>query len=97
MKLVFRSTYVDDITKKGLEQISTEDLSSVKNHKRQVDIGCAATNILNGLQRRDEIDEPTVFAFHNKCLLWAFIIAVIEKSIERILVGMDFFEKGSFA
>jgi hypothetical protein len=70
------------------------DLSSQKKyHKRSVDLGCAATNTLQRLQRQDAIDEAGVFTFHNQCR--AFIIAVIEKLRERMVKGMDFLKRAS--
>ena len=65
--------------------IKNIDLHDKKYHKRVIDLGCAATNLLARNQRIDEIDEVVVYQFRKDCK--RFILRMEEKLSERLIVG----------
>jgi ribosomal protein S8 len=90
---IIKPCFVEDVAKKGLGHVSTLNLSNEKIHKRSVDIGCSAENVLTILKRQGYIDEASAYVFRKQCR--EFVIALIRKLKERMIHGTDFLKRVS--
>ena len=60
----------------SLHQLSKLDLNNRTSLKPVIELGCAATNFLANLRRKDLVDEQKVFNFNKDCRI--FVVTAVE-------------------
>ena len=72
----------------SLHQLSKLDLNNRTSLKPVVELGCAATNLLANLRRKDLVDEEKVFSFITDCRIFA--VKAIESFPSSMYIGSTF-------
>ena len=85
MCIVIKEEIISNLSLPQLFKIEMNDKASLKP---VLDLGCAATNLLMKLRKKDLVEEQKVLNFNNECRV--FVIKAVENLQRRMAVGSTF-------
>ena len=85
MCIVIKEEIISNLSLPQLFKIEMNDKASLKP---VLDLGCAATNLLMKLRKKDLVEEQKVLNFNNECRV--FVIKAVENLQSRMAVGSTF-------
>ena len=85
MCIVIKEEIISNLSLPQLFKIEMNDKAS---QKPVLDLGCAATNLLAKLRKKDLVEEQKVLNFNNECRV--FVIKAVENLRSRMAVGSTF-------
>ena len=89
MTLVYKESFITEYIH-NLDDSNEANFNKSTYFKRQVDIGCAANQLLQEKRNRDEI---AINKYYKECRL--FIVSLLEKLKNRMLVGIKMLKTAS--
>ena len=92
LSLFCKDEYANSLT---LESMSQLDFNKINNsdHKRNIVLGSAASNLISNMRRLDQVSEIMLFKFTEDCK--TLITCLLKKLQERMLIGINFFKSSS--
>ena len=94
MNIVFTTSFMEAHSNgKKLLELNNEHFQIKSFHKKDVELGCAASTLIQDLLNQGKVSNILFKSFHNECKL--FIFAIIKKIKTRMTVGLNFLRRAA--